>query len=408
MSKFPIHKRILLLGPTGVDKATAATRLARYLDGMGHGFLFVDFENEYLKKDPGVRSWTHFLAQDLELQALTWRRVWDQFKTSLNEDTTILALHATYVSGLLGLRCPVHIPSICDDFKPTLIVSLVDDIYSMWKRTESRAAGRDDKGRPSFEQLLTARRAEQTFGDVILTHLPPNTARHVLCAAGNTLTALANLIVFDAAITYLSFPISAPRELATVGKVEFVKLINEAHHLAVGEMKKDHNRSFISPLAIDELPMVLKAKEVSEEKEMKFDCANDRWNLDELWGDSSLPIVPPDSEAFSFFTAQIADAQGLMRTDVGWRDRRLVMQSRSLAIVCPKPPEQNRITSGVETEIETAILLGIFCAYWQKPEWDPEDFVGKRYSRTGSMGAGHSQAFIKRVDSLNKLIEASP
>jgi hypothetical protein len=40
----------------------------------------------------------------------------------------------------------------------------------MWKRTEERAAGRDDKGRPNFDQLLVARRAEQTMGDLILSH----------------------------------------------------------------------------------------------------------------------------------------------------------------------------------------------------------------------------------------------
>ena len=414
MAKFPRHKRILLLGPTGVDKATAAKRLSAYLETQGHGFSFVDFENDHLKKDRRVKSWTHFLAQDLEDQAITWKRVWDQFKKSLNEETTVLGLHATYVSGLLGLRCPVHIPSICNDFKPTLIISLIDDVYSMWKRTEDRAGGEEYKGRPSFEQLLMARRAEQTLGDLILTHSPDHGAQHLLCATGNTLTALSNVLIFDAPVTYLSFPISAPRELEAKGDLEFIHLINEAHRRALAEMRSNRYRAFISPLAIDELPMVGKAKELIEpskvggSKSLTFNCATDRWRLDELWGDSDASIVLPDDANFSYPIEQIGDARGLMRTDVGWRDRRLVMQSKSLAIVCPKPPHENRITKGVETEIETAILLGIPCSYWQKPDWDPEDFVGNRYSRAGSMGAGHSQAFIKKVDSLDNLIRAKP
>jgi hypothetical protein len=412
LAKFPRHKRILLLGPTGVDKATAAKRLSAYLENQGHSFAFADFENDYLKKDPGVKSWTHFLAQDLELQALTWKRVWDEFKKSLTDETIVLGLHATYVSGLLGLRCPIHISSICNDFQPTLIISLIDDVYSMWKRTEDRAGGRDDKGRPSFEQLLMARRAEQTLGDLILTHLPNRGARHILCATGNTLAALSNVLVFGASTTYLSFPISAPRELAADGKPEFIGLINAAHRQALAEMKSDHDRAFISPLAIDELPMVGKAKELvdasKDAKSLNFNCAADRWRLDELWGDPNAPIVLPDGADFSYPIEQIGDARGLMRTDVGWRDRRLVMQSESLAILCPKPPHEDRITRGVETEIETAILLGIPCSYWQKPEWDPKDFVGNRYSKAGSMGAGHSQAFIKRVDSLDDLIRAKP
>src|SRR5205807_1342150 len=114
---FPRHKRILLLGPTGVDKAAVAARLSKHLEGRGHGFRFVDFENRYLKHQPGARSWTQFLAQDLLQQTSTWRRAWEEFKGDLTGETTVLALHATYVSSVLGLRFPIHIPSVCEDFK---------------------------------------------------------------------------------------------------------------------------------------------------------------------------------------------------------------------------------------------------------------------------------------------------
>jgi hypothetical protein len=280
MADFPRHKRILLLGPTGVDKKTASERLLRHLERLGHGFRFVDFENEFLKKDPGARSWMHFLSQDIAVQASTWRRAWGNFKGTLDGNTTVLALHATYVSGVLGLRFPIHIPSICEDFKPTLIISLIDDVYCMWHRTETRADGRDDKGRPSFEQLLVARRAEQTMGDLISSHAAP-TAKHILCATGNNLDALANLIIFDASVTYLSFPISAPRKLAKDGDESFIRLINQAHQLAAKEMSQERSRCFISPLAIDELPIVTRSDE-SPSAVVPFNCAMDRWRLDEL------------------------------------------------------------------------------------------------------------------------------
>ncbi len=168
-----LHKRILLLGPTGVDKAEAANRLAaRMKASLGHELRYVDFENEYLKQHLNVKNWTIFLAQDIAQQATTWRRGWEDFKKKIDGDTTILGLHATYISGPLGLRSPVHLPSICDDFKPTLIISLIDDVYQMWSRTEARAAGQEIKGRPSFEQLLVARRAEQLLGDLILEVAP--------------------------------------------------------------------------------------------------------------------------------------------------------------------------------------------------------------------------------------------
>jgi hypothetical protein len=106
--------------------------------------------------------------------------------------------------------------------------------------------------------------------------------------------------------------------------------------------------------------------------------------------------------------AQVSSATGTIRTDVGWRDRRLVLQSESLAIVCPKPPGENRITRGVSEEIQTAVPLGIICNLWQKPEWDPKDFVGTTFPAPGSMGIGQTQASVQKMDTLEDLIRAHP
>jgi hypothetical protein len=229
-----------------------------------------------------------FLAQDIAQQAVTWRRGWDDFSKTLDDEMTILGLHATYVSGVLGLRCPIYIPSICSDFQPTLIISMIDDVYQMWSRTEARAGGQEIKGRPSFEQLLVARRAEQLLGDLILSHTGNPRARHILCATGNSMDALINVMIFDAPVTYLSFPISAARELADRGDQTFIEVINRAHNLASREMTTQRTRSLISPLAIDELPIVSKANRLPENTpEVNFVCQDERWNLSDLWG---MPI----------------------------------------------------------------------------------------------------------------------
>lgn len=405
-----LHKRILLLGPTGVDKAAAVDRVAtRLAEVLGHSLKFVDFEKAFLKQHLNVRHWTAFLAQDIAQQAVTWRRAWDDFKKSLDGEITVLGLHASYVSGPLGLRCPVHIPSIVEDFHPTLIVTVIDDVYQMWSRTEERAAGQEIKGRPSFEQLLVARRAEQLLGDLILSHTGNSHARHVLCATGNNIDSLINIIVFNAPVTYLSFPISAPREMEAKGDRTFIELINEAHKMAADEMTRSRGRSFISPLSIDELPMVYKARGLPDgTQEFIFDCENERWNRESLWGSKDLPILPSLVGARTFPVAQIENASGTIGTDVGWRDRRLVLQSSSLAIVCPKPPREDRVTRGVNEEIQTAVPLGIMCNIWQKPEWDPEDFVGKRFPPAGSMGIGQTEASVQKMRTLEDLIRAKP
>jgi hypothetical protein len=404
-----IHKRVLLLGPTGVDKAAAVARLnARLSATLGHHFKYIDFENGFLKPKLNVKNWTVFLAQDIAQQAVTWKQAWEELKEKLDNENTILGLHATYVSGPLGLRCPIHIPSVCADFKPTLIISFIDDVFQMWTRTEIRAAGQEIKGRPSFEQLLVARRAELLLGDVILSHTANSAARHILCATGNSLDALINLIVFNAKVTYLSFPISAPRELEAKGDMSFIEIINEAHQLAAADMTTRRSRCFISPLSIDELPIVFKAhKQPEGTPDLQFDCENERWNLAQLWG-ADRSILPSLTGSQKFPMAQLDGASATIRTDVGWRDRRLVLQSDSLAIVCPKPPNEDRITRGVNEEIQTAVPLGILCNIWQKPEWDPNDFVGKAFPAAGSMGIGQTQASVSKMNTLEELIRAHP
>jgi len=405
-----LHKRVLLLGPTGIDKREAIVRLnARLKKTLGHHFSYIDFENDFLKSKLNVKNWTTFLAQDIAQQATTWKQGWNDLKRELGSENLILGLHATYISGPLGLRCPIHIPSICEDFRPTLIISLIDDIFHMWTRTEERAAGQEIKGRPNFEQLPVARRAELLLGDVILSHTGNSKARHILCAAGNSLDALINLIVFDAKVTYLSFPISAPREMEAKGNRSFIEIIDRAHQLAIGEMNSRRSRSFISPLAIDELPLVFKAARVDEDTtEVEFDCENERWNLERLWGSREEPILESLKGIRRFPLAQIKNAAALIQTDVGWRDRRLVLQSESLAIVCPKPPDDDRITRGVSEEISTAVPLGIPCNFWQNPEWDPQDFVGRRFPPPGSMGGGQTEAVVQRMSTLEDLIRAHP
>jgi hypothetical protein len=410
MAAGDLHKRVLLLGPTGVDKGAAVARLTARLSAvLGHHFKYIDFENDFLKPKLNVKNWTAFLAQDIAQQATSWRQAWETLREKLDGENIILGLHATYVSGPLGLRCPVQIPSVCNDFKPTLVISLIDDVFQMWTRTEARAAGQEIKGRPSFEQLLVARRAELLLGDVILSHTGNSAARHILCATGNSLDALINLIVFNAKVTYLSFPISAPRELEAKGDMSFIEIIDQAHQLAAAEMSAQRNRAFISPLAIDELPIVFKASRPPEGTvDLEFDCEKERWNLANLWGNPDLPILPSLTGSRKFPMSQVDNAAAMIRTDVGWRDRRLVLQSDSLAIVCPKPPNEDRITRGVYEEIQTAVPLGIMCNFWQKPEWDTNDFVGSIFPAAGSMGIGQTQASVRKMNTLEALIRTEP
>ena len=406
------HERVLLLGPTGVDKRLAVDRLSAHLrEKHGLSLTYIDFEKDYLNASlPASGSWTNFLWQQPADQHRVWSEAWDRLRRDLRRKSgvVVLGLHATYVSAMVGLRCPVDIPAIAKDFRATLIINLIDDIYSAWRRTEERAAGREDRGRPTFEQLLVARRAEQFVGDIILTHGQNSGARHILYASNNTIIGLANLLVADAKITYLSFPISEPREMEAKGELGFRDLINDLHHRAYNVMVADVARTFISPLSIDELPLV-RASENQNDGPLKFDCLKDRWQTDGLWGHLDATLVPAPPGAFDFPEKQIHEARGVIATDVGWRDRRLVLQAKSLAILCPKPPGRDRITRGVKEEVDLAVTQGIACIWWQNSDWDSNDYVGTTvWPAAGSMGIGQTQALVRRAASLDEMIQFTP
>jgi hypothetical protein len=173
-------------------------------------------------------------------------------------------------------------------------------------------------------------------------------------------------------------------------------------------MLDNRQRSFITPLSIDELPMVFKLNEEGAPDPLPFDCVADRWSVADLWGGTAEPLVPGLPGVFNFPKEQILAAERMIRTDVGWRDRRLVQQSNSLAIVCPKPPGEDRITRGVMDEVDTAVAVGTVCHLWQKPEWDQTNFVGNFFGQAGSMGISQTQALVKQVTTLDDLIRANP
>ena len=412
---FTPHNRVLILGPTGIDKKDACKAVAEYANThFGHNIRFYDFEKDFIF--PLVPDFQSFLNDRITVAYQTWERAWEDFKKKLNGDIVLFSLHATLVSGLFGPRSAINIRRICEEFKPTLIITLIDDVYNMWGRTEKRAEGRA-RLRPTIEQILMARRTEALLGDLIMITRQPDHVKHIICSVNHPLEVIVNQIIFDADVTYLSFPITESLKMIEESGDSTLKgYIDEAHQIALKEMRNDRTRCFISPLSIDELPFLDAMnesnkieREVDGQKVMKFrfDADASRWRLTDLWGpDTKLIAKPFEFEEFDW--EQVAQAAGLVWTDIGWRDRRLVLQSRNLAVVCPVPPGRNEITGGVKDEIETAIPNGVYCYIWQKKEWDLQDIVGRTFKRPTSMGLGAISQMSEIADSLETLIQMKP
>lgn len=180
--------------------------------------------------------------------------------------------------------------------------------------------------------------------------------------------------------------------------------INEFHRLTAEKYKRrgQPKRIYISPLSIDELPL---AGIVEPDKEsLDFNPERARWPLRDLWGDAELLCdIPPKPRPIPH--NQLSSIVGILETDVGWRDFRLVRQASSLGVYCPKPPNRDRLSRGVEAEIRAAVEGVDKRIYiWQKREWDPQDVVANTIGTPGSMGMDVLQRQAQRVETVTELV----
>lgn len=404
-----MHRRVLILGTTGLEKHKVATNVRdRIKDLHQHEYQIIDFERDCFKVSGLYKEWSSYLSQTERVQHQIWNDAWKSCATTFGSnpatDTpTILLLHSVCVRENYGIRSILDINDVCHDFQPTLVINLIDDIYKMWWRTEGRAKGELFKGRPTFEQLLLARRAEMLFGDLLSNQRSlKRPARHVVCSVNHPSEVLVNIILHDSKVVYLSFPISAARELLEEDDATLANAINDLHNRALDQMQSSSAQVFISPLAIDELPFQKAAIIALEnsEKEFEFDMVS-RWPLKELWNDAGLlgtsePIprtIPVD---------QLKHTHGLILTDVGWRDYKLVSQSDALAIFCPIAPNRKDVSRGVRGEWQKASEESIRCYVYQKKAWDKSKALNKLLE-TGSMGSNTIVSTSHRVGTIEEL-----
>lgn len=255
-------KNVLILGVCGIEKRQVADRLASWCDRWHHHKLrIVDFEHDFLAP-PGEMAFHNFLGSDPRAQCAHWREAWTRLEGKLNdepcENPTLLLLHGAIVRGDYGVRTAYDIDSI-RSFGPDLIITLIDNVYDLWWRTEARAKGEAWRGRPTLEQLIVARRVEQLIGDQIANHIHEKRVRHVVLSVHHPCESAARLIFDNPRIVYLAFPISEPRRMLreTPPNERGAESINRFHSGAFGYQRDNPGVVFVSPIAIDERPLVL-------------------------------------------------------------------------------------------------------------------------------------------------------
>ncbi len=350
-----------------------------------------------------------YLYADNKSKQNYWREGWNHFKNVYKSDifkekNIILSIHGVLVGSVTGSFCSVDIPSIMD-FKPTKIITLIDDVYASWYRTEERAQGIQYIGQPSLEELLDARRSEILVGDIIQNHIEPTPPHFILATrhTARTLFRLCFLNTSDLETVYLSFPISGPRRLLNEGDESGINDVNDFLREANNFEEAHNNFACFCPLCIDELPLIMKGEESDEG--WTFDLTY-RWEVRDFYSEEILlgdfHTIPgilefPDKKKIRY-------VEGLIRTDVGWRDHRLVKQSKHLVVF--NPVYLGHLSGGVDSEIDGNIMKRKHCFVYQNPEHDPQGLVKSRWVKEDPSIPSPGMRYVTIYDNLNELFQA--
>ena len=308
------------------------------------------------------------------------------------------------------MRCVCDLNKLAS-FRPTAIVTLIDDVYMQWWRTEARAFGESHRGRPTLEQLIMARRTEQLLGDMLAHHASGH-PRHLVLAISHPIRTLASFIFTAKKVVYLSFPISAPRDLAAEGDRSGIDAINEFHASVYSAQMSSPDLAFVSPLGIDELPLLAAYEQqlaaqglpTLKKKGVCFGL-NLRWNHDKIFPDvQTLQCPVSESERKRpLKQEEVEKASGLIWTDVSWRDTRLVMQADAVAVYCPIM-RKSTISRGVLNEVESAYSGITPCYVYQDPRFGSSTLFDEWLGKPGTMGESVKQVWVTQVDSVEQMI----
>ncbi len=403
-------KRILVLGVTGINKANpndpadgSRGCMLRFADWeertSGREVQVVDLFHEYLTVDL-----PSYLYTSREEQTQHWLGAWKRFvqeveKGKFSEDLC-LCIHGVLTNEVYGLRSPVLVKQIARDFSPDVVITLIDDVYSLYQRTQLRARGLKAKGMPTLEQLIVARRAETVVGDQIAqqTNVIVRNHEEVYCAdegcvknyvvaVGHPVSLLHRLVYAKELTTvYLSHPISEPRRMSDEeDDPTGLDDVNEYLRKIVEFERNTPKLAVFYPATIDELPLVKlicaprsfafhdkewrwRPVDPSSLPETLTFHSSSRWDLRAVFGEDDLLREQADGPDIEIPTEQVSQAAGSLVADVGWRDTTLIGQSDKVGACCPLFNNRKEISGGMWSEMEHAVWLGKFVHCMQVPE----------------------------------------
>lgn len=342
------HATVLFFGQTGTEKFSQAEdpRERSTVDRALLGQVASVTGPEGVSPDDRWRAFSFepylmpgttldvFLRSDRGERSMLWREACHRLAEEINNegetDTIGVFLHGYYWhEGELFQHIDL---SALRSLKPTLVVTLIDDVFDVHTRILNRekAHGRD-ASKISLPQLLTWRSVEISIGDIIAQNLfEDRVLPHIVLSVKHSALTLYRLL-FERSSTpvYASFPISRAREpragISPQDRRTFVNEVDNFRHALI-----DAGYPLLDPLTIDEIRFPLGADDYP------------RWELDNDPSSSYAPMVPAEPELHKRTLKEIGDPaiRAVFTTEtmeqVTPRDLRMIDASWAVAAYRPQ------------------------------------------------------------------------
>ena len=387
--------KVVLAGHTGTEKESAASNLATFLSEVRPDFtnrIAVVSLEDCIKQTAGGDVRLFAGVRNSRAQRDRWLAGWRLANETLNKSGAacqILSLHLSFAAR--GNRyCPVDLAALAR-WKPNIILTLIDDIYSVKRRIQSR--------RYSFSlaQLYDWRMTEQMLADQVgilagslsgeAEGLAPRAhCESLMLAVKTPILSAARLIGrVDHVRAYASYPITTTRGSVEL-KLEIDTFRKKLHEtmptfdpLTIEELPL---LSFNPPDGAEELPLLPAApsdgaiyydvgkgppSKPDDEALKRWDCrigdgilAPLVWEPDKIHeatgkDEPFFPVRIEKSEMEELSLPEEGEGYTTIHDHLEIRDIRLEAQAD--IVVCYRPYMDGSVSGGVNTEIENANML---------------------------------------------------
>jgi len=357
--------RVIFTGQTGINcDSEVLKNLGLFCKKMNdpiEGLKLYSLNEELESLDIDMISFLD--SQNPKTQADIWKKAFNQILSKLKDEDpkhAFLSIHHIFYR-YSSFFSPVEWDLI-KEFQPDIFITLIDDLYSIWKRIKSRNEESPSESHFCLRELSSWRSAEILMTDLLAKSLSSSKKiiRNYVVAVKHPAQMLHGLIFKpEKLIVYTAFPITSTRKVP-----EKVDEINSFR------MKLHEKFIVFDPITIDEdILRILLEKQPPKRKETLLVGEKDRWPIPHGWSlckDVDYPIELEANDALEV----VQD----LKDHIMLRDYRLIEQADCLAGYRPYYERQRSL--GVFAEMTYARDVAYkrrFFVHFPDKDGEPKD-----------------------------------